>query len=143
MERGGWTQERLVARSGLSRDTISSLLNQKQDPREDTLATLAVSLGVPVPRVELVVDRPPESPLSLVRDALQVLSRAEEQLAAATSRGDVVGGAAAMPPFGHVTQDRKVERVLQVAEESVAPYAAEAGRPPKGKPGARRPKKPR
>ena len=50
-----WSQQRLADESGVSRATISSILNKRSDPQDDSIANLARALNVPLPRIRMIL----------------------------------------------------------------------------------------
>lgn len=109
-------------------ETISNLLNQKQDPTEATLRKLAVALGREAPRIEpqLVLDRPAPTPLSLLRDAIEMLERLEDELGApGAPTPDAAGAdAGAVYPLGRVKMSRKAQQAEQEHAARSAPPGA-------------------
>lgn len=46
-----WTQSALARAAGLSREVVWSVLNEKADPKDETLQALAEAMGIPLPDI--------------------------------------------------------------------------------------------
>lgn len=91
-------QGKLATAAGVSRETVNTILNQRVDADEGTLAAIATACGVPAPSVEwrFIAAGSPQEPRSVVDwidDAAAALAQAKRGLvegAATLSRLDQV-----------------------------------------------------
>lgn len=88
------SRESLARRAGISRDTLYRLLNG--DATQKTLDAVAAALGIPAPRLMLVVEPPRgQTPVQLLRVAQFTIDRAIDGLEA--GRSSIAGADAPAP----------------------------------------------
>ncbi|KKM00134.1 hypothetical protein LCGC14_1807450 [marine sediment metagenome] len=112
----GWRMPQLAKSSGVSRGTISRIINCKIDPGEDTMAKLAKALERPTPGTTgTLVIRAYEA-LNIMQDAVnraQTIMDGDADPAVAAPRKWPPGEASGLPPDLY-------ERHEDVAEKDVA-----------------------